>query len=94
MGELLKSVAAEDAAHSKKQRKTKIEGFMAEAKYCLDGLETLVLAVAFAVTSIWSIYSGQHFTMPTWGTWALTIAGAVIALEAFLQFAKLIRRKG
>lgn len=66
----------------------------ADLRYCFNGLELLVESGALATTSIYAIYSAQHNHMPHAGAVVLTVAGAVIALRAFVEFVKLLNRRG
>lgn len=63
-------------------------------RYALQGLEMLVEALAFAIASGYAIYSGWHNDLPKWGADVLLVAGALIAIRAFIEFVKVLNRRG
>lgn len=62
-------------------------------RYTLEGLALLLEAAAMGVTAGFAIYSGWYANLPTWGSWALLIAGAFIAIRAFVEFVKFLNRR-
>lgn len=80
-------------AVGKQRNQEKLKKSTETVRYTAKGLALLVEAIALGVTSGYAVFAGWNADLPKWGADTLMIAGAFIAIRAFVEFVKFLNRR-